>query len=180
MRLQTRFPRSGSQLILHNPPISSPLQCFPAKPSQRSVIISLSLSLAVSPCNPRCIFTFIAYLQAQSYLAGGTYNDSASMASDFVADFNATNDSATMNSANDSAMMNTATDSENVQSVSDIVQLLHTKQQRIREILMMRKREQKAVEELNESRERYKTLQTTYQQIEYSLQHALTSNQDDA
>lgn len=102
------------------------------------------------------------------------------MASDFVADFNATNDSATMNSANDSAMMNTATDSENVQSVSDIVQLLHTKQQRIREILMMRKREQKAVEELNESRERYKTLQTTYQQIEYSLQHALTSNQDDA
>ena len=113
------------------------------------------------------------------------------MASDFVTDFNTTNDSSIMmNTANDSSimmntasdssiMMNTANDSENVQSVSDIVQLLHTKQQRIREILIMRKREQKAVEERNECRERYKTLQTTYQQIEYSLQHALTSNQDD-
>lgn len=103
------------------------------------------------------------------------------MASDFVTDFNTTNDSSIMmNTANDSSrMMNTANDSENVQSVSDIVQLLHTKQQRIREILIMRKREQKAVEERNECRERYKTLQTTYQQIESSLQHALTSNQDD-
>ena len=104
------------------------------------------------------------------------------MASDFVADFNTTNDtSIMMNTASDSStiMMDTTSDSENVQSVSDIVQLLHTKQQRIREILIMRKREQKAVEERNECRERYKTLQTTYQQIEYSLQHALTSNQDD-
>ena len=86
-----------------------------------------------------------------------------------------------MNAVVNSPMNAAAFDApEDVQSVSDIVQLLHTKQQRIREILTMRKREQKAVEERNECRERYQALQIKYQQIECALQDALTTNQDDA
>lgn len=60
------------------------------------------------------------------------------------------------------------------------MQLLHSKRQRVREILHTKKREQEAREELSDCSRRYKALQTDYQQIEASLQRALATSQDDA
>ena len=90
------------------------------------------------------------------------------MAADFVADFNSSTESDPFD------------ESEEFPSVSDIVQLLHSKKQRIREIIQTKQREQEALQELNMCNDRYKALQKTYQEIEFALQHALTTNQDDA
>ena len=97
-------------------------------------------------------------------MSGTTYNESASINSDITADIDL------------SSEVLSSWEEGNGQGISDVVQLLHTKRQRIKEIVEVKQKESEALKEPSKCKKQYSQLQECYQQVELSIQSAVVQN----
>lgn len=103
-------------------------------------------------------------MQGRHFMSGTTYNESASINSDITADIDL------------SSEVLSSWEEGNDQGISDVVQLLHTKRQRIKEIVEVKQKESEALKELSKCKKQYSQLQECYQQVELSIQSAVVQN----
>ena len=103
-------------------------------------------------------------MQGRHFMSGTTYNESASINSDITADIDL------------SSEVLSSWEEGNDQGISDVVPLLHTKRQRIKEIVEVKQKESEALKELSKCKKQYSQLQECYQQVELSIQSAVVQN----